>query len=113
MTSAARRIEPLVELGAVERVGRGRGVRYLLAPSYYKAIGKSGAYTRKRGLDRHAGTWGQDPSLEVPRDLLESSHRRILGEFSANSRLITLGKSLILFNFSPRTSQPKSLRAAK
>lgn len=46
------RLEPLVELGAVERVGRGRGVRYLLAPSYYKAIGKSGAYTRKRGLDR-------------------------------------------------------------
>ncbi|MBK8015060.1 MAG: putative DNA binding domain-containing protein [Deltaproteobacteria bacterium] len=46
------RIPPLVELGALERVGRGRGVRHLLAPRYYKAIGKPGAYTRKRGLDR-------------------------------------------------------------
>ena len=46
------RIPPLVELGALERVGRGRGVRYLLAPRYYKAIGRPGAYTRKRGLDR-------------------------------------------------------------
>jgi len=47
------RIAPLVELGALERLGRGRGVRYLLAPRYYKAIGKPGAYTRKRGLDRN------------------------------------------------------------
>lgn len=46
------RIAQLVELGALERVGRGRGVRYLLASRYYKAIGKPGAYSRKRGLDR-------------------------------------------------------------
>ena len=46
------RIAPLIELGALERVGHGRGVRYLLARPYYTAIGKPGAYTRKRGLDR-------------------------------------------------------------
>lgn len=46
------RIVPLVELGALESVGHGRGVRYLLASRFYKAIGQPGIYTRKRGLDR-------------------------------------------------------------
>jgi ATP-dependent DNA helicase RecG len=47
-----QRIAPLVDLGVLERVGRGRGVRYLLSRRFYKAIGQQGAYTRKRGLDR-------------------------------------------------------------
>jgi ATP-dependent DNA helicase RecG len=47
-----QRVEPLLELGAIERVGRGRGVRYLLSRRFYQAVGKQGAYTRKRGLDR-------------------------------------------------------------
>jgi ATP-dependent DNA helicase RecG len=46
------RIVPLVELGALESVGRGRGVRYLLASRFYKSVGKPGVYTRRRGLDR-------------------------------------------------------------
>ncbi len=46
------RINPLVELGALEQIGRGRGVRHLLSRRFYKAIGRTGAYTRKRGLDR-------------------------------------------------------------
>jgi len=48
----ARRLGPLLERGALERVGRGRGVRYLLSRRFYKALGKPGAYTRQRGLDR-------------------------------------------------------------
>ena len=48
----AHRIGPLIELGALERIGRGRGVRYPLAERYYEFAGKRGIYTRKRGLDR-------------------------------------------------------------
>jgi len=44
----------LRELGLVEAIGRGRGVRYLLGRSYYEAIGQRGAYTRLRGLDEAA-----------------------------------------------------------
>ena len=42
----------MAEIGVVERVGRGRGTRYLLSRRFYSAIGQRGAYTRRRGLDR-------------------------------------------------------------
>ena len=43
------RIQPLVEMGLVERAGRNKVV---LARSLYKAAGKAGTYTRRMGLDR-------------------------------------------------------------
>jgi ATP-dependent DNA helicase RecG len=46
------RLARLVELGAVERISRGRGTRYILSRSLYGHIGQKGTYTRKRGLDR-------------------------------------------------------------
>lgn len=46
------RLKPLLELGAIERVGRGRGVRYILSRKLYSYLGRSGTYTRQRGLDR-------------------------------------------------------------
>lgn len=52
LTVAQRaRLPGLIEAGAVESVGRGRGVRHLLSRGLYAAIGRKGAYTRKRGLD--------------------------------------------------------------
>ncbi len=42
----------LVELGVVERVGRGRGTRVLLSRSLYALMGRRGTYTRRKGLDR-------------------------------------------------------------
>jgi ATP-dependent DNA helicase RecG len=54
--TVARELRPmlqsLVDEGIIERLGRGRGVRYLLSRRYYRAAGKSGIYTRKKGLDR-------------------------------------------------------------
>jgi len=47
-----RRVGPLLERGVLERVGRGRGTRHLLSRRFYKALGKPGSYTRRRGLDR-------------------------------------------------------------
>ena len=46
------RVRHLLERGIIERVGRGRGVRLLLSRQFYRHIGKTGGYTRKRGLDR-------------------------------------------------------------
>lgn len=45
------RLPSLVDAGAVECVGRGRGVRYLLSRGLYSALGAKGTYTRKKGLD--------------------------------------------------------------
>lgn len=46
------RVQGLLEQGVIERIGRGRGVRYLLSRRFYRFLGRSGAYTRVRGLDR-------------------------------------------------------------
>jgi len=46
------RLGKLVDLGVVERIGRGRGTRYLLSRRFYSVIGARGTYTRKHGLDR-------------------------------------------------------------
>ncbi len=46
------RLQDLLNLKIVEVVGRGRGTRYLLSRQFYKFIGKSGVYTRRKGLDR-------------------------------------------------------------
>lgn len=42
----------LKQLKIVETTGRGRGTRYILSQSLYRAVGKAGHYTRAKGLDR-------------------------------------------------------------
>jgi ATP-dependent DNA helicase RecG len=46
------RIELLLDQGIIESVGRGKGRRLFLSRRFYHHLGKSGVYTRKRGLDR-------------------------------------------------------------
>ncbi|MBM4273344.1 MAG: transcriptional regulator [Deltaproteobacteria bacterium] len=46
------RLPHLVDHGVVEKVGRGKGVRHIIARQFYRFLGKKGVYTRKRGLDR-------------------------------------------------------------
>ena len=48
------RLEPLVDEGIIERIGRGRGVRLLLSRRFYAYLGRPGLYTAKLGLDRQA-----------------------------------------------------------
>ena len=42
----------LLESGIVERIGKGRGARFVLSRRFYSFLGKPGSYTRRRGLDR-------------------------------------------------------------
>lgn len=42
----------LLELGVIERFGRGKGARYILSRRGYATIRETGVYTRKKGLDR-------------------------------------------------------------
>ncbi len=48
-----RELKTLLDVGAVERVGRNRLV---LSQRFYKLVGKPGEYTRKRGLDHNTNT---------------------------------------------------------
>ena len=46
------RLARLEEHEVIERVGRGRGTKYILSRRFYEFAGIPGAYTRSRGLDR-------------------------------------------------------------
>lgn len=46
-------LKHLINLGVIESIGRGRSIQYMLCQKYYVHAGKSGVYTRKRGLDRN------------------------------------------------------------
>jgi ATP-dependent DNA helicase RecG len=52
--SLRSRLAALEDWGVVERIGRGRGVRYLLSQKFYSEIGRAGTYTRRRGLSQDA-----------------------------------------------------------
>jgi ATP-dependent DNA helicase RecG len=43
----------LVENDILERVGRGRGTKYILSKGLYSYMGRKGVHTRKHGLDRN------------------------------------------------------------
>lgn len=45
-------LEHLLEQGVIERIGRGRGVRFLLSRRFYSFLGRRGRYTGEKGLDR-------------------------------------------------------------
>lgn len=45
------RLPGLVEVGAVESQGRGKGIRYFLSRELFAEMGLPGAYTRQKGLD--------------------------------------------------------------
>lgn len=47
--NSLRNVKRLIELGIVEQIGRSK---FALARSFYKAIGKTGVYTRLVGLDK-------------------------------------------------------------
>jgi ATP-dependent DNA helicase RecG len=46
------RLPRLCELGIVERIGKGKGTRYMLGRKFHQFLGRGGVYTRSRGLDR-------------------------------------------------------------
>lgn len=45
------RLNHLIDLGIIERIGIGRNARYMLCQKYYVFAGKRGVYTRLKGLD--------------------------------------------------------------
>ena len=49
----AHRANRLCELGALERIGSGRGSRFIFSRRLYEHLGKRGVHTRKSGLDRN------------------------------------------------------------
>lgn len=46
------RLSTFADKGILERIGRGRGMHYILSRRFHVALGKKAAYTRRRGLDR-------------------------------------------------------------
>jgi ATP-dependent DNA helicase RecG len=98
------RLPNLVDAGAVECVGRGRGVRYLLSRGLYSALGAKGTYTRKKGLDhetnksllvKHLQDNPSGAPLSELRQVLpavsEKAVQHMLAELKAEKRAILKG----------------------
>jgi ATP-dependent DNA helicase RecG len=100
------RAQILLDQGVVERMGRGRGTRYLLSRRFYRFLGRGGTYTRKRGLDRETnkalllrhireiGTAGC-PLSELQQVLPAQSRdqlKRLLGELRREGQVRLVGQ---------------------
>lgn len=99
------RLPGLLETGAIESQGRGRGVRYLLSRGLHAALGQRGTYTRKRGLDHETNKALLLKHLEGNREngaplselcqvlpaLSISSVQRLLRELRSESRAFLQG----------------------
>lgn len=95
------RLPRLVEIGAIESQGRGRGRRYFLSRELYAEMGNPGAYTRRKGLDhetnkelliKHLKTQGSEgaPISELRQVLPACSPatiRRCLNELRSEGRV--------------------------
>lgn len=100
------RVPSLIAAGAVEAIGRGKGVRYILSEALYATLGARGTYTRQRGLDRNtnkallvAHLTQQSPQgaplaelRQVLPTLPESSVRDLLRELRAEGKLVLRGE---------------------
>jgi ATP-dependent DNA helicase RecG len=106
LTEAMRaRLSGLIDAGAIEMQGRGRGVRYHLSRALYAAIGRKGTYTHRRGLDHEtnkellmkhlaANATAGAPLSELCQVLpaqSTSSVQRLLRELRAEGRAILRG----------------------
>jgi ATP-dependent DNA helicase RecG len=99
------RVHGLVDQGALESVGRGRGTRYLLSQRLYAAMGAKGVRTRRKGLDhetkkallqQHLADQGEaGAALAELRQVLpaesESAVQRLLSEMRAQGRVDVRG----------------------
>ena len=100
------RAPSLIAAGAVEALGRGKGVRYILSEALYATLGAKGTYTRQRGLDRNtnkallvAHLTQQSPQgaplaelRQVLPTLPESSVRDLLRELRGEGKLVLRGE---------------------
>ena len=100
-------LRTLTEQGVVETHGRGRGVRHILSHRYYALAGKTGVYTRKRGLDRetnkellfehikrNVSTGSQlKEFMQVLPALNRNQVRRMLRELKREGRIVCRGRT--------------------
>ena len=66
--------DKFVELGLIEKVGKTRGVKYILSHQYYKQEGKPGIYTRLIGISR-------DKQKEFIINHLQKNKKGVLRDF--------------------------------
>lgn len=95
----------LTEHGVVERIGRGRGVRFVLSRRFYSFLGRKGAYTREKGLDRntrkallvqHIETAGREGARlqdlqDVLRDQSRAQIQTLLRELRSDGQVVVSG----------------------
>ncbi|MFC1638590.1 ATP-binding protein, partial [Patescibacteria group bacterium] len=69
-----KEVQKFLESGIVEKIGKTRGIRYILSHNYYKSQGKTGKYTRLAGLSR-------DTKKQLIVEHLSRNEKAILSDF--------------------------------
>ena len=102
------RIKHLLDAGAIESVGKGRGSKLILSKSFYSFIEKKGVYTRQRGLDRNTN---KELILKHIKDNNEtgtplSELRQVIPQYTESQiqhllRELRLEKIIVLKGFGP------------
>jgi ATP-dependent DNA helicase RecG len=101
------RLAVLAGQGIIEKVGRGRGSRYILSQEFYSFLKQKGVYTRKRGLDKetnkalllkHIKDSGGEGStlselLQVLPSLSRDQVQKLLQEMKAEGRVYSVGRT--------------------
>ncbi len=81
------RLPKLLELGIIERLAHGRS--YLLSQRFYQLAGRSGAYTRRKGLDKETNKElllkhiKRNKAKEAPSEICRRCCRRVRSDKSA------------------------------
>ena len=100
------RLPGLVNAGAVEVLGRGKGARYILSAALYAALGAKGTHTRKKGLDhetnkalllRHLKEQGNSGAplaefRQVLPALPTKAVQRLLDELRGDGQIVVVGQ---------------------
>lgn len=100
------RLLGLEAAGAIQRIGRGRGSRYVLSASLYASMGAAGTHTRKLGLDhetnkalllKHLVKQGSQGAplgelRQVLPALAESAVQGLLNELRAEGQVFLVGQ---------------------
>ena len=100
------RLPGLVNAGAVEVLGRGKGAHYILSAALYAALGAKGTHTRKKGLDhetnkalllRHLKEQGNSGAplaefRQVLPALPTKAVQRLLDELRGDGQIVVVGQ---------------------
>jgi ATP-dependent DNA helicase RecG len=116
--SLKERLPLLRDQKVIEKIGHGRGTRYILSRAFYEFLGRKGTYTRKRGLDRETQKElllkhireNEGPKLrelkQVLPELTMHQVQRLIRELKKEEKIVEVGRTSAARWYLPSAKRP-------